>query len=347
MRDPVKILAVLGSQGYSFSFFTPADVTAHKTFVEKNWPGTITRSNYDYNKWKYGTRADGINLLLCKKDDRIIGQIGYIPATINIAGKVYDCVWGCNFKVEGDYKELGIGAALEIFASQHFPVILGNTPSKDSIKYKQALGYKFLDGPRILMFPVKTGHLLQLKGQSLPQAVLSAVSLLADPLLKIYNNVRFPPTRNSWQLSDEQGIAARIDTKERSLTIPHIVHDERFLQWRCNLPPDLRPKAKILAYTTDNSSYAIYSLTGRVLNIYDYFFANTGLLRSLMAHLLTVPGISTLRIQANSDEEEQMLHKYGFIPFRQKTVITAWSKDRLFDAFDKMYVTAYDGDMDI
>jgi hypothetical protein len=83
------------------------------------------------------------------------------------------------------------------------------------------------------------------------------------------------------------------------------------------------------------------------MNIYDYSFANAGVLRSLLGYLLAVPGVSTLRIQANTNEEERMLRQQGFIPFRQKMVITAYSKDGLFDSFDKMYVTGYDGDMDI
>jgi hypothetical protein len=348
MSNAAKILSMLEARGFSFSFLSEGDVEAHRDFVARNWPNAVTRSNYEYNKWKYGTRADGsINLLLCKKDGQIIGQIGYIPARLSIAGKVHDCVWGCNFKVDGAYKELGIGAALELYAAGIFPVILGNTPSADSIKYKRSIGYKFLEGPRVMMYPVKADHLLQLKGRKLPGVVLQVASAMANPVLAAYNTLRLPARSDTWAQTGETGVAERIAVRQSHIPVPFIVHDEPFLQWRCNLPAGLREKARLFVYPGDELSYAICSVSGKVLNVYDFCFADSSVLRSFIKQASSIEGISTIRIQANSSEEESLLRRSGFIAFRNKAVITAYSREKLFELFDKMHVDGYEGDIDI
>lgn len=339
---------MLEARGFSFSFLSEADIEAHKAFVARNWPRAVTRSNYEYNTWKYGLRADGsINLLLCKKGNEVIGQIGYVPGTLSVDGGRYDCVWGCNFKVEDAYRELGIGAALEIYASNIFPIILGNTPSADSIKYKRSLGYKMLEGPGVMMFPVKADHLLQLKGRKLPVAVLQVAAAVANPVVITYNKLRLPTAASGWLQTNEHGISERIALKEKDVTAPHIVHDEAFVQWRVNLPAVFREKAKMFVSSADDHSYAITSIAGKVLNIYDYYFANKAVLKSFLKQASDIAGISTIRIQANSNDEEVLLRKSGFIPFRNKAVITAYSRNGLFDKADKMYVTGYDGDVDL
>ncbi|WP_276134101.1 hypothetical protein [Polluticoccus soli] len=339
---------MLEARGFSFSFLTEIDTQAHKDFVARNWPNAVTRSNYEYNKWKYGQRSDGsINLLLCKKGNEVVGQIGYIPARLIVDGKEHDCVWGCNFKVEDAYRELGIGAALEIYASNTFPIILGNTPSIDSIKYKRSLGYKMLEGPRVMMFPVKADHLLQLKGSRLPEAVLQVATAVANPVLRRYNELRLRANTGEWLQANEHSISQRIVRRENETLLPHIKHDEAFLQWRLNVPAGLREKAKMYTSPDDDRSYAITSIAGKVLNIYDYCFSDKTVLKSFLKQVSCTDGISTIRIQANSNEEEVLLRESGFIPFRSKAVITAYSRDGLFDKIDKMYVTGYDGDIDL
>ncbi|MCD6062771.1 MAG: hypothetical protein K0R82_682 [Flavipsychrobacter sp.] len=348
MRNAAKILSLLEARGFSFSFLSEGDVEVHRNFVARNWPNAVTRSNYEYNKWKYGTRANGsVNLLLCKKDRQIIGQIGYIPARLNINGKGHHCVWGCNFKVDDDYKELGIGAALELYAADVFPVILGNTPSADSMKYKKSIGYKFLEGPRVMMYPVKADHLLQLKGRKLPLVVLQVASAVANPVLAAYNTLRLPAQSDEWTPANEARVAERIAVKQNQIAVPFILHDEQFLQWRCNLPAGLREKARLFVYSGDELSYVICSVSGKLLNVYDFSFADRSALRSFIKQVSSIEDISTIRIQANSSEEETLLRRSGFIAFRNKAVITAYSREKLFERFDKMHVDGFDGDIDL
>jgi hypothetical protein len=348
MRNAEKILGILEAQGYSFSFLSKDDVLKHKEFVERNWPGAVTRSDYQYNSWKYGKRDKSINLLVCKKDGNIIGQIGYVSARVSIRGSEHDCAWGCNFKVDEGYRDIGIGAALELYAATHFSIILGNTPSDPSIKYKKAIGYKFLDGPVTMMLPLRADHVLQLKTPPALQHLIPAVSALVTPIIKLLNRARLQNNSSGkWLAASAKHIAARIARKEQGLALPHIIHDNRFLEWRCKPPEGIRTSPEMLVYDGDDVSFAIFSISGKVLNIYDFMFGDADVAKSFIKELCKDKTASTIKILANDENEVALFRKLGFIAFRTRAVITAYSRERYFDREHAMHVTLYDGDGDI
>ena len=348
MKNAEKILGILKNQGYSFAFLVKDEVPLHKEFVERNWPGAGTRGNYEYNSWKYGTRGDAINLLVCKKDGKIIGQIGYVQARVWVNGSVHNSAWGCNFKVDESYRDVGIGAALELYAATQFPIILGNTPSAPSIKYKKAIGYQLLDGPVTMMLPLAADHVLQLKTPEALRGWMPLASVIITPFLRLLNRMRLRNNAGGRWLSSPPGdIATRIMQKERALAVPHIVHDTDFLKWRCKPIEGVRASPEMLMHDGDDASFAIYSASGKLINLYDFSFSSIDVAKSFIKLLSANTAASTIKVLANGEDEVALFRKLGFIPFRTRAVITVYARDKNFDSERAMYVTLYDGDGDI
>ena len=345
-----KVLALLIKQGFTFSFLTAADVPLHQAFVQRNWPGAITRGSFEYNKWKLGKRGGGsINLLICKKDGNLIGQIAYVPQQIVINKEIHNCYWGCNFMVDAEYKGSGIGAALEIYAKQYFPIILGNSPTTDSLKYKTQLGFKNIQGATIMMLPFKANHFLRLKLHSLNQGLKGLLSSVINPFLNVYWNVKLSSASGKiWKHTGINDIANLIPNKQKSIPVPHILHDQSFLNWRLNMPEPFRKNSPNILLSENKSSYFIYKRNANIISFYDFHFSSQQDLLSALKYLYkTEPGTTTIKLFANNKQEESLLKKAGFFSFKTKGMVTAYSEKGLFDSINKIHVDIIDGDGDI
>jgi predicted N-acetyltransferase YhbS len=345
-----KVLALLIKQGYTFSFLTADDIPLHHAFVQRNWPGAITRGNFEYNKWKLGEREDGsINLLVCKKDGNIIGQIAYVSQQIVINKEIHDCYWGCNFMVDAEYKGIGIGAALEIYAKQYYPIILGNSPTTDSLKYKKQLGFKNIEGATTMMLPFKADHFVRLKLHNLNHGLKGLVSSAINPFLSIYWNIKLSSaSTKAWQQTTIEEVKSLIANKQQAMSIPYILHDNSFLNWRLNMSEQFRQSEPNVLVSENKSSYLIYKRNGNIISIYDFHFPSQQELKSVLKYLhQTESGITTIKLFANNNQEEILFKKNGFFSFKTKGVVTAYSEKGLFDSFSKMHVDIIDGDGDI
>lgn len=345
-----KVLALLIKQGYTFSFLTVDDIPLHQAFVQRNWPGAITRGNYQYNKWKLGEREDGsINLLVCKKDGNIIGQIAYVPQQIVIDKEIHDCYWGCNFMVDTEYKGAGIGAVLEIYAKQYFPIILGNSPTTDSLKYKKQLDFKNIEGATTMMLPFKADHFIRLKLTNLNHGLKGLVSSAINPFLSIYWNIKLSSAQGKiWKQATIKEIEPLIANKQQAISIPYILHDNFSLNWRLNMPEQFRQNNPNVLVSENRNSYLIYKRNGNIISMYDFLFSSQQELNSALKYLYqTEQGITTIKLFANNNQEENLFKKAGFFAFKTKGVVTAYSDKGLFNFINKMYVDIIDGDGDI
>lgn len=348
-----RILNILERQGYTFELLKKEDAALHREFISTVWSSTSTRGDFNINNWKLNRGRDTptINLLVCKKDNKIIGQMGYIPVSIDINGKQHDAVWGCNFRVQDSYKDVGIGAAIEMYATKLFPILLGNSPTTEAMKFKKGLGYKFLDGPRIMMLPVKSDYVLQLKTPDKYRFLLPIVTTFVNPLLRIRHRMKFGSyNKHAWTDVDEKGILERILKFRATLTLPHTIHDEAFINWRCNPPVGYKQKPKFTIFKNDDYSYCIYNITNGILSLYEHHFNDKTTLYSFLRTVLNSEvskGVTTIRTYANFNHEESMFKGAGFIGLRRKCIITVYNKDNLFADIDKMYVDLYDSDGDL
>jgi hypothetical protein len=350
MSEKEKLLDVLIKQGYSFSFLTTDEIELHQEFVKKNWPNSPTRGNFKYNKWKLGVRdAKSINLLICKKDNKIVGQIGYVPAKVMIDKVAHSCYWGCNFKILDDFKDSGIGAALDIYASTEFPVLLGYNPSPESIKYKKRIGFKYLEGPSTLLFPIKADYLLRLKSPAFLRNAIGLVSFFINPLLKVYTTLKLSAVNAaSWENTSDELIIQRIASKQQLLDKPFILHDTNFIKWRCNPPAEFKGKPSLLISSKNDKEYVIYYRSGHIINVYDQYFLSAQAVKSFIKVLCAQEkGATTIKVYANTAGEERIFKKSGFIGLRRKATITAFSAQNLFSNIDSMVMDLYDADGDI
>lgn len=353
MLNVDRIIKILGGQGYTFELLKKEDTGLHREFIKRVWPNSTTRGDFAINNWKLnrGRDTETINMLVCKKDGRIIGQMGYIPVTLKIGDTLYDAVWGCNFRVEDSYKDVGIGAAIEMYATKLFDILLGNTPTEEAMKFKQGLGYKFIDGPRIMMFPIKADYLIGIKAPAKLKPFLPLATLMVNPLLRIWQLFKFAGGNSSaWAQVTAEKVIDRIAKRQQSISLPYTVHDAEFINWRCNPPEQYKPKPQVLIYNNDAESYCIYNVTNKVLNLYEYCFNSKKAFDSFVKYIIAQrnkEGITTIRIYANTEAEESMFRKGNFIGLRRKCVITAYNKDNLFADTDKMYVDLYDSDGDL
>lgn len=345
-----RVLALLIRQGYSFSFLTANDIPFHQAFVQRNWPGAVTRGIFEYNRWKLGEREDGsINLLICKKDGNIIGQIGYVPQQIVINKEIHDCYWGCNFMVDAEYKGAGIGAALEIFARQYFSIILGNSPTTDSLKYKKRLGFRNIDGATTMMLPFRADHFIRLKLNSLNKSVKGILSTIINPFLSVFWSTKLSSVTNkTWQQTRIEDIEPIITNKQQSISIPYILHDHFFLIWRLNMPEQFKQNTPNVLLSESKRSYFIYKRNGNIISLYDFHFSSQQELASAIKYLYKAEqGATTIKVFANNKHEEALFKKAGFFAFKTKGIVTAYSGKGMFNSVNKMHVDIIDGDGDI
>jgi hypothetical protein len=344
-----RLLNVLIKQGFSFSFLKKSDEEAHIDFVKRNWPNSPRKADFFYNTWKYAKRSnDEINIVVCKFNNAIVGQIGLLPSKIVIKNQVHDCFWGCNFMIDKIYKNIGLGAAIEIYAMENYSMIAGTSPSEESNKYKQKLGWITLDGATCFFFPIKINDFLKIKQFSKGVVkVIDFASIFINPLWTVFNNIRLGlPGAQKWASSDQETIIKRIANRKKKSEIPYILHDKNFMDWRNNPPEYAKREMKFLV-SENSDSYIVYVVSGNRISIFEHFFESkkdfASGLRFLMKKERTA-AIGLLKIFANSEFEINLFKSFLLKPLNTKKNFSVYSKENLFEGINKVHVDLYDGD---
>jgi hypothetical protein len=190
--------------------------------------------------------------------------------------------------------------------------------------------------------------MLQLKTPASARRFIPLISKVVNPFVRLRNRFRLKNAAiGKWNNAPVEELAKRVAKKEEKLSAPHIVHDEVFLKWRFRPIEGIRNSPAVYVYEGDESSFAICSTSGKVLNLYDFAFSSIDTTKSFIRSISRSAKASTIKILANSEAEVNMFRKLGFISFRTRAVITAYSRDGYFDSEQSMHVTLYDGDGDI
>lgn len=148
-----------------------------------------SRKNYSYLKWKFKSESNDCipGLLVYKEGLEINGQLGLIPDRVVINNEIIRCQWGCNFKTLQEFEGSGIGALLDIASLGKAETTFGVNPTVQSENIKLKLGFKLLEGPKIMMLPIDFKHVVALK---VPSKYNLAISI-ASKAIRFYYHQRY------------------------------------------------------------------------------------------------------------------------------------------------------------
>lgn len=323
---------------------------AHIEFIDKAWPTSVKRKDPNYLKWKFRSEsAEQINnLLLAVDQQKVVGHLGLIPAQIVIGGKIYDAHWGCNFKVLPSFEGAGYGSLLDIRSLDLKSVTLGAAPTKQSEDIKVKLGFKKLEGPRIMVYPIQFHPFIRMKLSSLPAPFLNLIS----GLLKIFFEIIH--TRNYFEKNKQSALSGtyrdvidHVAEFQKTLQNTHIRHDANYMHWRCQTIEGYRSEVQSLR--TANGSFILYYCSSKYCYIHEFYLKGNADKNILLKRLLRIAiqkKCTALYVYSNTDQEEKEFRKFGFLGFRRKINVYAYSQEEVeFGA--RFYMTTYDSDVNL
>jgi hypothetical protein len=328
--------------------YTEQNKDRHIEFVSRAWPQSRSRKDHRYLRWKFRAETEQAipNLLLALEAGEVVGQLGLIPAWLNLRGTIIRCQWGCNFKVRPELEGSGYGALLDIRSLDECPVTLGAAPSRQSEEIKIRLGFQLLEGPRVMLYPIDFEYVLRFK-LSWPSPFMRLLAH-AGVLFKTLHFANYAGNRTSGSTvarGSYRDVIPLIARRREKIKLPHIVHDADYVHWRCQEVPGYRKEAESLRL--DDGSFVLYHLSSAYCYIFEYSFSDWGAQKRLLGELLrtaTHAGSKGLYVYVNDAAEERDFRRYGFIGFRRKTKIYAYAQDGAVTFTTRMHMDAYDSD---
>jgi len=331
--------------------FSAETASRHSDFVSVAWPTSISRKDPNYLAWKF--RSDSPteikNILIAIHNDAVVGQLGLIPVQINTGGKVTDAKWGCNFKVLNTFEGAGYGALLDIQSLRLSDVILGASPTPQSEELKIRLNFKRMEGPFKMAYPIRFLPFVDMKLHGLPlflRKMIAGIAGLAFRFWFSFNHINFNDTHV--ENGTYRDVIEQIQNYRSTINIPHIVHDQSFLDWRCGHVNPYRTET--LSLFTSDGSFILYYPSKSYCYLYEYFFKSTGAMKSLLKKVSSIAAeknCTGVYAYVNYNEQKQQLSKFGFITFREKIVVYGHSNNPAITFGDKFHLDAYDSDGNI
>jgi GNAT superfamily N-acetyltransferase len=303
--------------------YGPEYESRHRVFAKQFWTKR-KRTEADYLYWKYrgGHRAELPSFLLIEEDERVIGQLGLIPCSIEIEGEVISAQWACDLMVDVAYRGKGVARKLYEHAFTLQPLTLGSDPSPAAASSMKRAGFVSLQGPTKCLFPIYLGEIAKLKGLK-----LRFLDLILNPFIYFFRGWKI--LRQSAQF---RGVATsdyvKASAPNRTNQNIKVAHDEIFVKWRCARFGDYYNGVELLG----NQQGSVYSLY-RDPNTYILTDYSPSTLASqvdiwsdviLEAHRNKARTVKLL-VQSSRMSIFSML--MGFIPFRTKTEIIFYAAD--------------------
>lgn len=323
---------------------------AHIEFIDQAWPTSAKRKDPDYLKWKFRSEsAEEIkNLLVAVDQQKVVGHLGLIPAMVVIGGKIYDAQWGCNFKVLPGFEGAGYGSLLDIQSLDIKTITLGAAPTKQSEDIKIKLGFKKLEGPRVMVYPIQFQPFIKMKLASIPSLFLNFLSTV----LKIFFNATH--IQNYFEKNSQFALAGSyrdvidlVAKFQKTLPYTHIKHDVHYLNWRCQTIEGYRSEAQSLQ--TANGSFILYYCSAKYCYLHEFNFISDTDRNALLKRLLRIAiqkKCSALYVYSNTVQEEKGFKHFGFLGFRRKINIYAYSQEQV-EFGTRFYMTTYDSDVNL
>jgi hypothetical protein len=322
----------------------------HHEFIDQAWPTSIKRKDSKYLKWKFRSEsAEEIeNILLAINQKKVVGHLGLIPAQIVIGAKTFAAQWGCNFKVLPGYEGAGYGSLLDIRSLDMKPITLGAAPTKQSEDIKTKLGFKKLEGPRVMVYPIQFLPFIRMKLSSVPLFVLKFISGFFKIIFySIHVRNYFEDPNSSILSGSHADVIGSVEKFQTSLRSPHVKHDANYIQWRCQAIEGYRSEAQSLR--TTNGSFILYYCSSRYCYLHEFYFINDEERKMLLKRLLKISIYRKcigLYVYSNTTPEEKGFNRFGFLGLRRKINVYAYSREPI-DFGTHFYMTTYDSDVNL
>lgn len=335
MLYPKKIKIVNYSKKY---------LKGHQEFARRQW-GKRKRGEPDYLFYKHREKKKKSfeNLIIALSGNKVVGQIGLIPTELVLKDKLIDCFWICDLMVDPEYRKYGVAMQLYKNILNRKIFLIGSNPSINSEITFKLLRFQKIEGPNVWFFPIEFEGVIKMKFGNkfkwLQKILAYWISILHGLLFHSINKSFSKSNFSNW------GKIFSIHNRfQNTLKIPHILHDEKFLEWRGNGLKGY--SAKIMGLFRGKNSYLYYGLGSECLYIYEWKISDLQTARSMFNTLIILAKKhkkNRLELISNFHFENMMLKKLGWIKFRTPVLLYYYSPKPIYK-LKKFYYTIYDSD---
>lgn len=323
----------------------------HASFVDQAWPTSKKRKDPRYIKWKFRSdSSDEIkSILLAVDQQKVVGHLGLIPSEVVMKGKRYDAQWGCNFKVLPGLEGAGFGSLLDLRSLDLKTITLGAAPTQQSEEIKVKLGFKKLEGPRVMVYPIQFIPFVRMKISALPSVLLTLLAhFIKIVFTVVYIRNYIKKQKQSIVRGTFRDVVDAVENFQQTIHIAHILHDASYLQWRCQQVEGYREEAQSLRTAT--GSFILYYCSSRYCYLHEFYFVNDAEKKNLLKELLQIAmqnKCTALYVYANTQQEENGFRQFGFFGFRRKVSVYVYTQEPSVEFGTQFYMTTYDSDVNL
>jgi hypothetical protein len=200
-----------------------------------------------------------------------------------------------------------------------------------------------------MIYPIDFLYVANLKLSKFPVFISKSVAFL----LKVYYKIRYYRNYRDKESSrilkgSYKDIMHFIQEYRKKIELPHIQHNSEWLHWRCGSLEPYRKETKALY--TPSGSFILYYPGSKYCNICEYSFSNPKeqkfFLRELLKIATEIPA-KALYVYVNESDDEKYFKRFGFLGFRNKVKVYAYTKDSDIDLGSRFYMNTYDSDGNI
>ena len=302
---------------------------AHKAFASRMWKARRRREPV-YLRWKFRGPQQGPvpGLLLVVRNGEVIGQNGLITSQAVVDGNKKDALLGCDLMVDEKFHGLGVGPMLILASMERARLLLGSDPSPLAESLGRSLDHQYITGPVKMILPLRLEQILSWKLKGRVASLIPFLAATLNPLLTIRNrSLRRSAHDQESTFCQWKELTRTIDEHSDSLRLPHVVHDAEFLHSRCNALPGFNPE--LSGIRTKSGGWAVVGPENPSCQVYDWvansFTDCISIIRRTYEFAIS-NGSDTIRIFANTKEEQQWLSKIGFIAMRRPVKVVVYPK---------------------
>lgn len=196
---------------------------AHIEFAKRHWTKK-RRLTPEYLYWKFrgGEGLEMTSFILAFDGNKVIGQFGLIPCSIEIGKELYEAQWACDLMIDSEYRGKGVADKLYDFAHNSKMITLGSDPSPAAEKSMVKKGYISIHGPRKFIFPFKIGEAFKLKGIN-----NNFINKIPNPFILLFYVFK---SKNFKKITTEE--YAKLCRNNKDDDNIRAIYDEAFYEWR-------------------------------------------------------------------------------------------------------------------
>lgn len=324
--------------------YSPEFHKTHYEFATKMFGKRRKRRNPDYIYWKFRGEQDkamsSFKLAICKGE--VIGQLGLIPAKLNLNDEVFDTQWACDLMVSQDYRGKGVAKKLYLAAHNQKIITLGSDPSPSAEKSMLRTGYKKLKSSNKQFIPVYLGVPFKMKGLE-----IKALNSLKNPFLKIYNfkNIQSRFVGIDIFKAKHDKIFNRSNNFRVSISV-----DNAFKNWRFSSFKDYYPGIKLYQLQNSETFFSGY-YHGQIYFITDMFLSHRKHFYYIINKIIEIIPNKIEKIKFTNNEDEGLLgSRLTTIKNKTKTSIIYYTNEKKIEEKIKdkyFYYTYQDSDENV